>query len=108
LAPEDAVLTFLRRLVFVASLIVVALLAAMFAYTNPQPVDVDIGIARFEGVSLATAFAVTLVLGWLFGLASVGLALWRSASEKRRLKNDLRSVEAELSAVRQGLASDAH
>lgn len=101
-------MTVLRRLAFIASLVAAALLAAMFAYTNPQPVDVDIGFARFERVSLAVAFAVTFVLGWLFGLASVALALWRAASEKRRLKHDLRSVEAELSTLRQGLSSDAH
>jgi len=47
-------------------------------------------------VSMAIAFALTLTLGWLLGLLSASVALWRSAGEKRRLKQDLKYVEAEL------------
>lgn len=67
----------------------------MFAYSNPQPIDVDIGVARFEGVSMAVAFAVALAIGWVLGLLSAGVALWRSAGEKRRLRQDLEYAEAE-------------
>jgi uncharacterized integral membrane protein len=87
-----------RRLVFAAVLILLMLLTGVFAYSNPQPIDVDIGFARFEQVSMALAFAITLVLGWLFGVVAAGLALWRSAGEKRRLKQDLKYAEAELRA----------
>ncbi len=85
-----------RRLVFVAVLIVLMVLTGVFAYSNPQPIDIDIGITRFEGVSMALAFAITLALGWLLGVLSAGLALWRSTGEKRRLKQDLKYAEAEL------------
>ena len=85
----------LRRLAFAAALVVLVLLTGMFAYSNPQPIDVDIGIARFEGVSMAVAFAVTLALGWLLGVLSAGAALWRSAGERRRLRQDLEFAEAE-------------
>jgi uncharacterized integral membrane protein len=90
----------LRRLAFAALLIVLMILAAMFAYINPQPIDVDIGLAKVEQVSLALAFGVVFVCGWLFGLLTAALTLWRSASERRRLRKDLRYVEAELSAQR--------
>ncbi len=86
----------LRRLVFVAVLLVLMLLAGVFAYSNPQPIDIDVGLMRFEQVSMAVAFAVVLVVGWLLGLLSAGIALWRSAGEKRRLKRDLQYAEAEL------------
>jgi hypothetical protein len=86
----------LRRLVFVAVLLVLMLLTGVFAYSNPQPIDVDVGVARFEQVSMAAAFAVVLAIGWLLGLLSAGVALWRSAGEKRRLKQDLQYAEAEL------------
>jgi protein-S-isoprenylcysteine O-methyltransferase Ste14 len=85
----------LRRLVFVAVLLVLMLLTGVFAYSNPQPIDIDVGLTRFEQVSMAVAFAVVLVLGWLLGLLSAGIALWRSAGEKRRLKQDLQYAEAE-------------
>lgn len=86
----------LRRLVFVAVLLVLMLLTGVFAYSNPDPIDIDVGLMRFEQVSLAAAFAVVLAVGWLFGLLSAGIALWRSAGEKRRLRQDLKYAEAEL------------
>ena len=86
----------LRRLVFVAVLLVLMLLMGVFAYSNPNPIDVDIGLMRFEQVSMAVAFAIVLIVGWLFGLLSAGVALWRSAGEKRRLRQDLKYAEAEL------------
>jgi uncharacterized integral membrane protein len=85
-----------RRLAFAAILICLILLTGVFAYSNPQPIDVDVGFMRFEQVPMAIAFAVALALGWLVGVLSAGLALWRSAGEKRRLKQDLKYAEAEL------------
>jgi uncharacterized integral membrane protein len=85
-----------RRLVFAAVLIVLMVLTGVFAYSNPQPIDIDVGFTRFEGVPMAVGFAVTLGLGWLLGVLSAGLALWRSKGEKRRLKQDLKFAEAEL------------
>ncbi len=85
-----------RRLVFAAVLISLMVLTGVFAYSNPQPIDIDIGFVRFEGVSMAVAFAVTLAFGWLLGVLSAALALWRSTGEKRRLKQDLKFAEAEL------------
>lgn len=86
----------LRRLGFVAVLALLMLLTGVFAYSNPEPIDIDLGLARFEQVSMAVAFAIALGVGWLFGVLSAGLALWRSAGEKRRLKQDLKYAEAEL------------
>jgi uncharacterized membrane protein YciS (DUF1049 family) len=76
-------------------------LAAAFAYSNPQPIDVDLGFVRIEQLSLAAIFAVVFTIGWLFGLLSAGLALWRSAAERRRLRKDLQYAEAELNTLRQ-------
>ena len=86
----------LRRLAFVAVLLVLMLLTGVFAYSNPEPIDIDVGFMRFEQVPMAAAFAIVLALGWLLGLLSAGIALWRSAGERRRLKQDLQYAEAEL------------
>jgi uncharacterized integral membrane protein len=86
----------LRRLGFVAVLALLMLLTGVFAYSNPEPIAIDLGLARFEQVPMAVAFAIALGIGWLFGVLSAGLALWRSAGEKRRLKQDLKYAEAEL------------
>jgi hypothetical protein len=72
------------------------LMTGVFAYSNPEPIDIDVGVLRFEQVSMAAAFAITLAVGWLLGLVSAGIALWRSAGEKRRLRQDLKYAEAEL------------
>jgi len=85
----------LRRLAFAAVLIALMLLAAVFAYSNPAAIDIDIGFMRFEQISMATAFVLALVVGWLLGLLSASIALWRSAGEKRRLRQDLQYAEAE-------------
>lgn len=98
----------LRRLAFIVLLIVLMVLAAMFAYSNPQPIDVDIGLARIEQISMALAFAVVFICGWLFGLLTAALTLWRNASEKRRLRKNLRYAEAELSTLRGAPLQDAH
>jgi hypothetical protein len=86
----------LRRLLFVAVLLLLMLMTGVFAYSNPEPIDVDVGFLRFEQVSMAAAFAIVLAIGWLLGLVSAGIALWRSAGEKRRLRQDLKYAEAEL------------
>jgi len=88
----------LRRLAFAAVLIFLLLAVGVFAYSNPEPIDIDVGLARFEQVPMAVAFALVLAAGWLFGVLSAALALMRSAGEKRRLKNDLKHAEAELRA----------
>lgn len=90
----------LRRIAFVLALIAFMLAAAAFVYSNPEPITVDVGFVRLEQVSMAGAFAVVFACGWLFGLLSAGIALWRTANEKRRLRRDLRYTEAELSTVR--------
>jgi hypothetical protein len=100
--------TLLRRLAFIALLIVLMLLAAMFAYSNPQPIDVDIGFVRIERLSMTLAFAAVFICGWLFGLLTAALALWRNASERRRLQKDLRYAEAELGTLRGAPLQDAH
>ena len=98
----------LRRLAFAVLLVGLMLLAAVFAYSNPQPIDIDVGFVRIEQISMAAAFAVVLAVGWLFGLLSAGLALWRAAAERRRLRKDLQYVEAELNTLRRAPLPDAN
>jgi uncharacterized integral membrane protein len=77
------------------------LLGAVFAYSNPEPIDVDIGLTRFEDIAPATVFIVVLALGWLLGLLTAAAALWRSAAERKRLRHDLEHARAELHTRRE-------
>jgi len=89
-----------RRVLFVSFLVLIVVLAAMFSYSNPEPIDIDVGIARFESVSMAIVFAAVFVSGWVFGLVSAGLALLNSGRERRRLRRDLQFAETELRSLR--------
>ena len=97
-----------RKIVLFTSLLLVALLTAVFAYNNPERVALDIGFTRFENVSIVLAFAVAFGIGWLFGLVTAGLALFRMAGERRRLRRDLKLAEAEVSSLRSLPLHDAN
>jgi len=97
-----------RKIVLFLSLLFVALLAAVFAYNNPETVTLDVGFAQLDEVSVALAFTVCFAIGWLFGVITVGLALFRMAAERRRLRRDLRLAEAEVSSLRSLPLQDAN
>lgn len=90
----------MRKTVLLLVLLVLALLTAVFAFNNPDRIAVDVGFARIEDVSLSLAFLVCFALGWLFGAASAGIALFRIVGERRRLRRDLRLAEAEVRTLR--------
>lgn len=97
-----------RKIVLFASLLIVALLTAVFAYNNPERVALDVGFTRFENVSIVLAFSVAFGLGWLFGLATAGIAFVRMAGERRRLRRELKLAEAEVSSLRSLPLQDAN
>ena len=73
------------------------LLAAVFAYSNPQPIDVDIGFVRLERVSLALALRRRLRVRLAVRPALGRLALWRTRGrEAATADKTLRYAEAEL------------
>jgi putative membrane protein len=98
----------LRKALYVLLLLAFVLIAAVFAYSNPEPISVDIGLVRFDGVSMALAFACAFAFGWVFGLISAGVALLRLVGDRRRLRRDLKYAESELSQLRSLPMHDAH
>jgi uncharacterized membrane protein YciS (DUF1049 family) len=100
--------TVLRRVVWGSFVLAFVLWAAVLAFSNPTPVAIDIGLIRFERVSLTVALAITFALGWLFGMLSAGAALLRNAAEKRRLRKELQYAEAEISTLQALKTQDAH
>lgn len=101
-------MTLLRKTLIVAVLVLLVCLAAVFAYNNPDPVTVDVGVARFENTSMTLVLACTFAAGWVFGLISAAFALLRMAAEKRRMRRELRSVEAEVAGLRSLPIDDAN
>jgi uncharacterized integral membrane protein len=100
-------LTTLRKIALTVALLLAVLVAAIFAYSNPAQIAVDLGVIRLENVPVALAFVVCLAVGWVFGLASAGVLVWRVSSERRRLRRELRLAEAEVKSLRSLPLQDA-
>lgn len=90
----------LRRIAIAAIVVVFVLIAAVFAYSNQEPIDLDVGIIRLTDVSLTVVLAVTFIAGAVFGGLFSSLAMLRHFRERRSLKRELRNTEAELQNLR--------
>ena len=97
-----------RKIFLFLSLLLIAFLAAVFAYNNPGNITIDVGFDRFEEVSVSLAFAISFAIGWLFGLLTVGIAIVRITNERRRLRRNLKLAEAEVSSLRSLPLHDAN
>lgn len=97
----------LRRLAIVAIAVLFVLIAAVFAYGNQEPIDLDIGIIRLEGVSLTVVLALTFTLGACFGAFISAGAMLKHYRERRALRRELRRTETELKNSRSLSLPDA-
>jgi uncharacterized membrane protein YciS (DUF1049 family) len=97
----------LRRLTILVIVILFVLIAAVLAYGNPEPIDLDLGFARIENVSLTVVLAVTFALGAVFGVLFSVLTLVRHYRERRSLQRELRRTRTELSNSRSLALTDA-
>jgi uncharacterized membrane protein YciS (DUF1049 family) len=100
--------TALRRTLFIALLLLFVSLAVLLSWTNPDPISLDVGLIRFEQVSLTLVLSVAFAAGWLFGLLSAAMALARSAAQRRRLRRELSVAEGELRGLRSLPFNDAN
>lgn len=98
----------LRKLLILAVFALFALAAAVFAYANRELISIDVGFARIDDVSMTVAFAVTFMIGAVFGLFCAGIAMLRIAQERRQLRRRLRSAETELTSLRSAPLQDAN
>lgn len=98
----------IRRLAYIAVALLFLLIAALLAYANPEPMAIDVGIARFENVSVTLVLACAFGLGWVFGLICAGLAILRVLRDRNRMRRDLRYAESERSALRALPLQDAN
>ena len=97
----------LRRLTIAVIVVIFLLIAAVLAYGNQVPISLDIGLTRFEEVSLTVVLASTFVLGAIFGVLFSVFALIRHVRERRSLRRELRRAETELANLRRMALPDA-
>jgi len=96
----------LRKAALILLLIVIFGIMVVFSYLNTGEVEVNLAFVSVT-TSVSIAFTVTLVVGWLLGVISMGLYALRLASERRTLRRALRTSESEISSLRSLPLSDA-
>ena len=97
----------MRRTAVIVFIVLIVLLAAVFAFNNPVRVPLDLGVVRLENVPVTLALTVALAVGWGLGLLSAGTAVLRVGAERRRLKRELRLAESEVKSLRSLPLQDA-
>ncbi len=87
-------------------LIVIFGVMVVFSYLNTGDVEVNLAFVSVT-TSISIAFTLTLVVGWLLGVVSMGFYALRLVNERRTLRRALRVSESEVSSLRSLPLSDA-
>ena len=90
----------LRFVIYLLLFILVLLTAASFASLNPGNVRLDLAFGVVE-TRLSVAFATTFAIGWVIGLATLGVVAFKLLNDRRKLKKAVKLAEAEVSNLRQ-------
>ena len=96
----------LKRIGIGILVLLIFLLMLWFTDMNPGVIQLDLAFDTVEP-SIPQAFAVTFVLGWLFGLLCTSIFMFRLVNERRRLRRALRNSESEVSSLRNLPLADA-
>jgi putative membrane protein len=96
----------LKRAGLILLLIVIFGVMVVFSYLNTGEVEVNLAFVSIT-TSVSIAFTVTLVVGWLFGVVSMGLFALRLVNERRTLRRALRVSQSEVTSLRNLPLSDA-
>jgi uncharacterized membrane protein YciS (DUF1049 family) len=96
----------LRYGVFFLVVLVVFMVAVIFAAINPAPMTLDLAFTEIE-MQTSLGLISFLGAGWLFGLFCAGMLLLKLLSERRQLKKALYLAEAEVKSLRSMSLQDA-
>ena len=96
----------LKRAALLILVILVAIAVFTFSSRNQGTIDIDLAFVEITA-SIPVAFTVTLAIGWLFGVLSMGLVVLRLANDRRALRRSLRVSQSEVSTLRSLPLSDA-
>jgi len=96
-----------RYVTFIIVILMVFLVAVVFAAINPEPMVLDLAVAEFE-MKTSLALLAFLAAGWVFGMLCAGLVILRSMAERRQLRKSLRLAESEVKSLRSMPLQDAH
>ena len=96
----------LKRILLVAVILAVFVLMIWFTSINPGTMTIDLAFLTVEP-TIALGLAVTFVLGWVFGILCASFYALKLLNERRRLRATVRSMETEVSSLRNLPIADA-
>jgi uncharacterized integral membrane protein len=96
----------LKKAGLILLLILIFGVMVVFSYLNTGDVEVNLAFVSIT-TSVSIAFTVTLVVGWLLGVISMGVFALRLVNERRTLRRALRVSESEVTSLRNLPLSDA-
>jgi len=94
------------RYVLFFLLLVVFMLALLFASVNAGPLTLDLAFTELE-TTISLAMFAFFAVGWLFGLSCVAFLLLKMFAERRQLRKSLQLAEAEVASLRRMPMQDA-
>ncbi len=94
-----------RYLIF-GILLVVFLIALVFASVNTAPVTLDLAFTEVD-TTASLAMLAFFAAGWFFGLVCIAFYLLKILAERRQLRKSLRLAEAEVTSLRRMPMQDA-
>jgi len=97
----------LRYAVFFVVVLIVFVVAVVFAAINPEPMTLDLAFTKVE-MQTSLALIAFLAAGWVFGLLCAGFVLLKLLAERRQLSKSLRLAESEVKSLRSMPLQDAH
>jgi uncharacterized integral membrane protein len=89
----------MTRWLILISLLCVFLVTLFIAYANGELVELDYLVGSIQ-VHLSSALLGAAIVGWLLGLVSAFMAMFRLKRQSRRLERSLREAEAEIRNLR--------
>lgn len=96
----------LKKVGIGALILLIFVIMLVFTSSNPGFVDIDLFFFTVRP-SIALAFSVTFVIGWVFGLLCTTVFILRLVNERRQLRRSLRRSESEVSSLRNLPLTDA-
>ena len=96
----------IRKIAIALLIFFIFALMLWFTRINPGLIKIDLAFGTIEP-AISMAFAVTFVLGWIFGLACTAAFIIKLVNERRRLRKSLRIAESEVSSLRSLPIADA-
>ena len=96
----------IRKIAIALLILIIFALMLWFTRINPGLIKIDLAFGTIEP-SFSMAFAVTFVLGWIFGLACTAVFIIKLVNERRRFRKALRIADSEVSSLRSLPIADA-